>query len=71
MKGSEYIAVRRLSNKADDTLAEVGETCERVPEQDLPILLAGGKIRPVDADAQPEVAPDPPAEATKEDLGGG
>jgi hypothetical protein len=29
----------RVSNLADDTIADAGETCERVPEADLPDLL--------------------------------
>ncbi len=44
MKGQEYVAIRRLSTKADATLADVGETCERVPVESLPMLLASGKI---------------------------
>lgn len=44
MNGADYVALRRLSNKADETLAAVGETCERVPASSLPGLLASGKI---------------------------
>lgn len=47
MNGAHYRALRRLSNAADETLAQVGETCERVPESSLPLLLASGKIEPV------------------------
>ena len=47
MTGREFVAVRRLSNAADHTLAEAGETCERIPADSLPALLASGKIRPV------------------------
>lgn len=49
--GSDYVAVRRLSDKDDRTLALVGETCERVPVESLPALLASGKIHPIDRDA--------------------
>jgi len=53
MNGQDYRAVRRLSTKADETLADVGETCERVPVESLPMLLASGKIARVpDADEQ-------------------
>lgn len=47
MNGKDYRALRRLSNAKDETLAEVGETCERVPATSLPALLASGKIAPV------------------------
>jgi hypothetical protein len=47
MTGREFVAVRRLSNAADHTLADAGETCERIPAESLPALLASGKIRPV------------------------
>lgn len=46
LDGRTYVALRRLSTKADETLAEVGETCERVPASSLPWLLASGKIAP-------------------------
>lgn len=47
MNGKDYVALRRLSNAADETLAQVDETCERVPAESLPALLASGKIAPV------------------------
>jgi hypothetical protein len=45
MNGLDYVALRRLSAKDDTTLAEVGQTCERVPASSLPGLLASGKIK--------------------------
>ena len=45
--GHAYRAIRRLSTKADETLAEAGQTCERVPAASLPALLASGKIEAV------------------------
>lgn len=47
LDGRQYRAVRRLSTKGDLTLAEPGETCERVPTESLPWLLSDGKIVPV------------------------
>ena len=47
MNGKDYRALRRLSDRADNTRADVGETCERVPAADLPALLASGKIEPL------------------------
>ena len=44
MNGSDYIAVRRLSTKADKTLADVGETCGRVPDASVSRLVDSGKI---------------------------
>lgn len=47
LDGHQYRAVRRLSTKGDLTLAEPGETCERVPTASLPWLLRDGKIVPI------------------------
>lgn len=44
LQGKHYRALRRLSDQGNHTLAEVGETCERVPVTSLPALLASGKI---------------------------
>jgi hypothetical protein len=44
--GADYVAVVRLSNKANDTLAVPGETCDRVPAGSLPWLLQDGYIAP-------------------------
>lgn len=42
--GRQFRALARLSDKDDGTLAEVGETCERVPASSLPWLWANGVI---------------------------
>jgi hypothetical protein len=47
--GAEYRARVRLSNKADETLADVGEACTRVPVASLAWLLASHKIEPLGA----------------------
>jgi hypothetical protein len=47
LKGKDFRALRRLSTKDDRTLADVGQTCEKVPVSSLPALLASGKIEPV------------------------
>jgi hypothetical protein len=44
LNGADYCAVRRLSNGDDETLADVGQTCEQVPVESLPWLLAEGSI---------------------------
>jgi hypothetical protein len=44
LKGADYRALRRLSNAADETLAEVGETCDHVPPESLAPLLESGHI---------------------------
>jgi hypothetical protein len=44
LQGKDYRALRRLSDRDNVTLAEVGETCERVPVVSLAALLASGKI---------------------------
>lgn len=52
LQGKDFRARVRLSTKADVTLAEPGETCERVAAASLPGLLAGGSIEPVDRASQ-------------------
>jgi hypothetical protein len=55
LQGKDFIALRRLSDRADRTIADVGQTCERVPAgrqggtvaDALRKLLASGKIAPV------------------------
>lgn len=49
MNGVDYIATVRLSNKADETLAVMGEPCDRVPASSLPWLLEQGLIEPAPA----------------------
>lgn len=51
--GKRFRALRRLSTKDDVTLAEIGETCERVPVESLAPLLASGKIEAIGEDAPP------------------
>jgi len=46
LKGKNFRAVRRLSTAADETLADEGQTCERVPVESLAPLLASGHIEP-------------------------
>lgn len=68
MKGRDYRALRRLSNAANETLAEVGETCDRVPPESLPWLLQSGKIEPVIKRRRRTAAPEaePSADANGE-----
>ncbi len=54
LHGKDFVALRRLSTRDDTTIAEVGDTCERVPAvpggtvtEALRRLLASGKIAPV------------------------
>lgn len=54
LNGADYRAMRRLSSKDNQTFAEVGETCERVPVESLPALVASGKIVPVASSPGPE-----------------
>lgn len=61
LQGKDFVALRRLSNAADETIAAVGETCERVPaapsggtvSDALRKLLASGKIAPFAAADSP------------------
>lgn len=63
MNGKDFIALRRLSTKADVTLADVGQTCEKVPASSLPFLYASGKIAPVERAAKVKKAAKPEGEA--------
>jgi hypothetical protein len=45
--GAAYRAVVRLTNKAGAVLADVGDTCEKVPALSLRWLLEQGLIVPV------------------------
>lgn len=49
VNGSECIAVVRLSDADDATLAAPGETCERIPADSLGGLLEAGLIIPAPA----------------------
>lgn len=55
LNGKDFRALRRLSDLANNTIAEVGETCERVPaahggtvSEALAKLLASGKIERIE-----------------------
>ena len=70
LTGADYRACVRLSTKDDETLAEIGETCERVPVDSLAPLLASRKIELATAQgdryvqaAHAAVAPAPDGEA--------
>lgn len=45
--GAGYVARVRLTNKPGEVLADVGDTCERVPAESLPWLAEQGLIAPV------------------------
>lgn len=47
LNGADFRALRRLSTKDNLTLAEVGQSCARVPASSLAALLASGKIAPI------------------------
>jgi len=63
MTGSDYRATVRLSTPADETLADVGEVCDRVPEVSLGWLLEQGHIAPVLAPVCAAVGADEPERA--------
>jgi hypothetical protein len=60
LNGADYVAVVRLSNLANDTLADVGQTCENVPAASLGWLKEQGHIRKREPNS---AAPAPVAEA--------
>ena len=45
MNGADYIALTRISNRKNETLAATGETCERVPAESLGWLFGDGLIQ--------------------------
>jgi len=65
MPSSDYVAVRRISTRDDETLAAVGETCDRVPADALEWLEASGAIQV--AGAEPAIVED----TADDDEGGG
>lgn len=64
LNGTHFRAVRRLSTGHDETLADVGETCERVPASSLSWLLTDRLIEPI------EPPPAPVADAREDHDGG-
>ena len=51
-QGANYRATARISAIDDHTLADVGETCERVPDVSLGWLEEQGYIVPVDPESE-------------------
>jgi hypothetical protein len=45
LSGKDFVAVRALYTR-DGLVAKVGERCDFVPVESLPVLLASGKIAP-------------------------
>ena len=45
LKGADFVALKRLTDKPGNVLAAVGETCERVPAESLGWLLEKGAIQ--------------------------
>jgi hypothetical protein len=43
VSGHNYIALVRVSTKDDETLADVGERCDRVPPRVCPWLIETGR----------------------------
>ncbi len=43
--GADFVAVVRISNRDDETLAAPGETCERVPPHLLALFEQRGNIK--------------------------
>lgn len=46
-----YVAVRRIADAEDRTLADIGDVCTRVPAAAIDGLVAGGDVRAIDAPA--------------------
>jgi hypothetical protein len=67
MTGSNYRAMTAISDAENRVLAEIGQTCDRVPAEALDGLLACGAIELVKTDQPVSVAPaDPSATAPAE-----
>ena len=61
MSGKDYVAQTRLTDRAGEVLAEVGETCERVPASSLLWLVDQGLVIP--GAKAPKAGPRPVAKA--------
>jgi len=55
--GEQYVATVRLSNRANETLADVGATCERVPENALREWIIPQGLAVLKDGAEAEVSP--------------
>jgi len=53
MKGTDFVAVVRLTNKAGEVLAAAGSACDSVPEASLEWLERDGLIRRAEPTASP------------------
>jgi hypothetical protein len=67
LKGADFRALRRLSTADDETLAEIGDTCERVPAESLEGLIGHGYIEPA-GDRAVRETPDPVDDAPDETV---
>lgn len=47
LRGNDFRALNRISDRDDNTLAAIGETCEKVDPNALGWLLVQGHIEPV------------------------
>lgn len=54
-RGASFVADKRISNKANETLAAVGGTCENVPDNAIDSLEARGAIHRVAVEPEPEL----------------
>ena len=59
LKGSDYVAVVRITDAPGNVLAAPGQTCERVPSVNLESLARRGRIKRVERPAvmAPPMAP--------------
>lgn len=62
LSGADYVALVRISTKENETLAAVGQTCERVPAHLLELFEQRGKIK-----RAPRLRPAPKAVVDKEE----
>ena len=58
--GSDYKATRRLTDRAGEVLANVGETCDRVPADSMGWLIEQRIVVPLSEESAP-----PPAGPTR------
>ncbi len=57
LSGADFVAIVRISNRENETLAAVGQTCERVPANALESLERRGRIKRAPQGGAEAVAP--------------
>lgn len=67
MNGAAYRALTRFSNRANETIVDLGETCEKLSSAALDWAVRTGRVEQIEAEPLEEVVV-PTADAAAADL---